>query len=196
MKVRILRLNKSNIKDFSLERNKLLKKTNEGWVLFLDTDETLSSGLKDEIKKLKSNCLENGYYITRENYFLGKFVGRDKIIRLARRGFGGFERAVHELWKVEGRLGRLKNPIIHNTADNVSDMLRKINNYSGLHAVANYKDGKMSNIFKIIFFPLFKFIQSIIKGRGIMLSTLHSFHSFLAWTKQWELTRKTGQAKL
>jgi hypothetical protein len=73
--------------------------------------------------------------------------------------------------------------------------VNKINFYSTLHAEENLADGKKSNLFKIVCYPPAKLIQSLLIGRGFVFSMLQSFHSYLAWSKEWQLTRKTGLAK-
>lgn len=186
MKYSIITLNQKNIEDFAKTRNTLLKKARTDWVLFLDSDEKLSDGLKKEIEDLD---LENfkGFYVKRKNFFLGREAGTDKILRLGNKKAGKWYRQVHETWKIKGKTGELKNPIIHNTADSISEMITKINLYSSLHAVANKKEGKKTNTLKIIIYPKLKFIQSLLMGRGVAFSILQAFHSFLSWSKQWEL---------
>jgi len=185
----IITLRKPGITDFAAERNLLLKKAKGDWVLFLDTDETISKALLSEIKNLDpEDC--DGFYIKRKIIFLGKEIGEDKVLRLARRNAGRWVRSVHETWSIKGKTGTLKNYIIHNTAKNLHSYIEKMNYYSGLHAKENLNEGKRSDLFKIIFYPKIKFIQNIFAGRGFVFSMLQSLHSFLSWTKQWELQRK------
>lgn len=179
----ILTLNKSNITDFAEARNDLLQKAKTDWVLFLDKDEKIT-----QVNQLFSNTLnqkKTAYYLFRKNYFLGQFVGTDKIIRLVKKRTGKFVRKVHEVWKPNdlSKVGVIDVPIIHNTAYNLTDYLNKINNYSTLHAKANLKEGKKSNLFKIIFFPIGKFIVTLIKSKHVVFSIMQSLHSYLAWTK-------------
>jgi hypothetical protein len=182
----IITLKKDGITDFAKERNDLLRKSKAEWVFFVDSDETVPEELETEISNLKLQTSNfSGFYVYRKNYFLGKYIGTDKILRLGRRDAGKWERSVHEIWQIDGNIGRLKNPLIHNTAKDLHEFINKINFYSTLHAEENLKRGKRSNIFKIIFFPVFKFFQSIIMGRGFVMSMLQSFHSFLAWSKEW-----------
>lgn len=177
----ILTLNKSNITDFAKERNELLKNSKTEWNLFLDSDEKLSKPINNISNKY------NGYYLKRKNYFLGQYVGMDKIIRLVKKGTGKWIRTVHEVWqpnKSHSRCGMLNSPvIIHNTADNLKDYLNKINKYSDLHAKANLLENKKSSLFKIIFFPVGKFIITLIKSKHVVFSIIQSFHSYLSWTK-------------
>ena len=172
----ILTLNKPNITDFALERNNLLKNAKTDWVLFLDSDEKLSK----PITNISNKC--DGYILKRKNYFLGKYVGDDFLVRLGKKKFTTWKRAVHEIWDIKNTC-KLDNHIIHNTADNLADYLNKINNYSTLHAKANLKENKKSSIFKIIFFPIGKFVVTLIKSRHIVFSIMQSLHSYLSWTK-------------
>lgn len=188
----IITLKKENIRDFALARNELLDKAGFGWVMFIDSDEKMGPGLREEISKAVNNP-ENrysGFYVKRKIYLLGKYVGTDKVIRLAKKGSGKWYRAVHEVWNVKGRTGTLKNYLIHNTYDSVFSAISKINNYSSLHALENKKEGKKATLFKIIVYPKIKFLENLLSGRGFTFSMLQSFHSFLGWAKEWELQRK------
>ena len=192
MKYSIITLKKKNITDFAKERNKLLQKAKTEWVLFMDSDEKMSNALKKEIlSKISTSEVEQdqkvAFFVFRKNYFLGKYVGCDKIIRLAKRNAGNWIRAVHETWQIKGLIGNLKNDLIHNTADNLTAYLNKINFYSTIHAKENKKEGKSVNLIKIIFYPIAKFFVELVKSRNAVFSIMQSFHSFLSWSKQWEL---------
>jgi hypothetical protein len=192
--IEIITLNKPGVTDFAKERNELLKKTGSEWVFFLDTDEIIPDALANELKKLDLSKYD-GFYVRRDNYFWGKYVGTDKILRLMKRGSGKWVRSVHEVFHLaggSGRAGELKNPIIHNTANSISQMIDKINFYSTLHAEALQKEGKRSNLFKIIIWPVGKFIYNYVfqfgflNGMaGLMFAVMMSFHSFLSWSKLW-----------
>jgi len=189
----IITLKKERIIDFSKERNILLGKSKAEWVMFLDSDEIITPALRQEIIQSIKSPLKSvdGYYIKRKIIFLGKEIGEDKVLRLARRDTGKWVRAVHETWDIKSHPRCvLKNYIIHDTADNLHDYIEKMNNYSTIHAVENKYEGKKSNIFKIIFYPKLKFMQNILQGRGFVFSLFQAFHSFLGWAKLWELQRK------
>lgn len=187
--IKIVTLNEPNIKDFAMARNRILKNLKNDWVFFLDSDEIISTELYKEISELDLEGY-SGFFVKRKNYFLGKFIGSDELIRLARKDSGYWKRKVHEVWVVKGRLGKLKNPIIHETAKSLKEYISKLNFYSTLHAEANKKEGKRSGFLKIVFYPKIKFIESIINGRGLVFSILQAFHSFLAWSKQWLSQKK------
>lgn len=187
-KFEIINLKKTGIVDFAKERNILLKKSKLEWVFFLDSDEEMSYGLKRELSEIFSTpeveqLPFSGFIVPRRNYFLGRYVGTDKTLRLGRKGDGKWYRKVHEIWRIKGKVGELKSPIIHTTAQNLYDFISKLNFYSTLHAEANIIEGKKSSLFKIVFYPVGKFVESLFTGRGVVFSILQSFHSFLSWSK-------------
>lgn len=190
MKFTKITLREKNIRDFARARNLAMAKAKTDWVLFIDSDETVSAELAREIKALKPDNY-SGFYLKRKNYFLGQDVGTDKILRLARKDAGRWQRRVHEIWKIKGKVGILKNFLIHRTADSVGEMLVKVNFYSTLHSQANLEEGKRSNLLKIILWPVLKFGQSFFSGRGVLFSFLQSFHSFLGWAKLWLIQKKS-----
>jgi glycosyltransferase involved in cell wall biosynthesis len=181
----VVNLNKPGITDFASARNAILKSLKTDWVFFVDSDEELSKNLKYEAQEAIKTTKYNGFYIKRKNYFLGQYIGTDKIIRLGRKDAGGWKRKVHEVWDINGKIGELENPLIHNTAESLKDYITKINRYAKLHAEANKDEGKKSSLLKIIAYPKFKFIQSMLTGRGTVFSILQAFHSFLSWSELW-----------
>lgn len=191
MKIQTLTLNENNITDFAGARNRLLKSAKTDWVLFLDTDERLTPNLEKEIENLDPKDFD-GFYIKRKIKFLGKNAGEDKVLRLAKKDAGKWQRKIHETWNLKGKTGTLENYIVHDTGKDLHSYIEKINFYSTLHAQENQKEGKRSNLFKIIIYPKLKFIQNILLGRGLLFSMLQSFHSFLGWSKLWELQRKSN----
>ena len=188
-KIEFAVLNEPEIRDFALARNKILEHSKSDWIFFIDSDEIIPKKLYEELKSLNLGGY-TGFYVWRDNYFLGRFIGRDKILRLGRRGFGSWYRKVHEEWGLKGRKGELKNHIFHETAKSLKEYIYKLNLYSTLHAEANTLEGKKANLFKIIFYPKIKFFQSVIGGRGVVFSILQSFHSFLSWSKLWLSQKK------
>jgi len=188
MKYKKIELNQKNITDFSKVRNDLELKTDSEWVFFVDTDEKVTKKLSCEISRIRpKGNFKYAYFLKRNNFFLGEFVGEDKIIRLYKKGSGRWVRSVHEYYKIDRNVTvkTLKNKLIHNTADSLKSYLEKINFYSSLHAKQNTLEGKKSGILKIIFWPLFKFFITLIKSRNIVFSIMQSLHSFLSWSKQY-----------
>lgn len=176
----IITLRKKGTTDFAKERNRLLSRSKSDWVLFLDRDEEV---VGDQCSVVGDY---GAFYLKRKNFFLGSYVGTDKLIRLVKKGSGRWIRRVHEVYQPAEhiKVGVLRKPVIvHTTAQNLHDYLAKINHYSTLHALANKEEGKKPTLLKIFFYPQFKFLAELFKSRHVVFSFMQALHSFLSWSK-------------
>ena len=131
-----------NVPIFHINKQKAIDLARKDWVLQLDADERVSPELAGEIKsKLeKSNLSENGYWIPRKNWFLGRFLMKggqypDYTLRLYERGKGRLpQKDVHEQAEVEGRVGYLKASLLHYPYRDFRQYLYKWNQYTDLLA--------------------------------------------------------------
>lgn len=182
--------------DFAAQRNYGLDKATGEWVLFVDSDEVVDKKLANEIREVINSHPDNsGYYILRRDYIFGREVkfgeaGNMKLIRLGRKGRGRWERPVHEVWELIGKVGELKNSIRHYPHPSVTEFLAAINKYSDLNAQYLFDRKTTTNILEIIGYPTAKFIQNYIFRQGfrdgtvgIIYALMMSFHSFLSRAK-------------
>src|SRR3989344_3749890 len=93
---------------FHINKQKAIDMARGDWVLQLDADEVVTEKLRREIDQVVAkNPLENGFWIPRKNFFLGKFLTKggaypDYTMRLYRRGKGRLPcKSVHEQAVVE-----------------------------------------------------------------------------------------------
>lgn len=190
--------------NFAAQRNFGIEKATNKWVLFIDADERVSTELKDEIER-EISALNNyylGYFVKRDDYLFGKKLNYGEtakvtLLRLARKSAGKWVRNVHEVWEVRGRTKTLKNSLRHYPHQTLREFIKDINFQSDLHAEANYKEGKSSNLAKIVFWPGGKFLSNYLFKLGFLdgtpgfvMALMMSFHSFLAWSKLWIFQRK------
>lgn len=190
--------------NFSDQRNFGLSKAKTDWVLFVDSDEEISAGLKEEILEKINLKNINGFYFKRSDRFLGKFLRHGetqavRLLRLARKGTGQWSGKIHETWKISGKLGFLKNPLIHNRSLTVGQLLERINNYSSLRAIELFEAKIKTNMFLIIFYPLAKFFQNYILRlgfldgvQGLIMAFMMSLHSFMVRSKLWVMQNNSG----
>lgn len=188
---------------FAEQRKYSLEKTSYDWVLSLDADERVSPELKIEIEKiLKSNNRKSGYRIPRESYFLNKVIKScgwypDYQMRLFNKNVAAItNRKVHEGFEVKGETGHLKKHIIHFTHQNITDTIKKINQYSYLQALEK-KDGKKVKAINLILNPLAAFLNHYISRKGfkdgihgLMVSLIHMMTNLLTYMKTWELQNR------
>jgi glycosyltransferase involved in cell wall biosynthesis len=111
------------------------------WVFFLDADEWLPPDLKAEIaERLAGNPSENGFYIKRRFFWMGRWIRRGYypvwILRLFRRGKGRCEeRPVNEHMVVDGGTGRLHRDFCHEDHRDISHWIRKHDDYATREAL-------------------------------------------------------------
>ncbi|MEX2164527.1 MAG: glycosyltransferase family 2 protein [Sulfuricaulis sp.] len=134
------------------------------WVLLLDADEVVPDALWQEIsEKLTGTSPYCGYLITKGFHFLGRkfrFGGfSHSAVALFRPGTAAFEELnnagetpldmeVHERVIVNGPIGRLQTPLIHEDFKGLSAYIERHNHYSSWEAGVRYcylKSGHYGN---------------------------------------------------
>lgn len=196
-------LNRKLNNNFSQQRNFGLKEANEGWILFIDSDEELSNELIKEIKEMKEASY-NSFYIKRRDIFWGRVLRygevraayRRGIIRLINKNSGKWEGLVHESFFTTKAPGYLRGFINHYSHNSIKEFIKDINNYSTIRAKELQKKGLKTNVFQILFYPLVKFKMNYIFKLGFLdgvpgfiYSFMMSFHSFLVRAKLYQYTR-------
>jgi len=194
-----------NLQDnFSDQRNFGLSKSTKDWVLFLDADERISLSLQYEILSVLNDSIAqvSGYYIRRRDVIWGRKLmygetGNIKHLRLAKKNVGRWEGRIHEVWRVRGKIGKLRNPLLHCPHQEIREFLREINFYTNIRAEELYRKKVKANLASIIFYPLGKFIVNFFLKRGFLdgiegfvFAIFMSFHSFLVRGKLWLLWHK------
>jgi len=172
---KIIRTNNPPV--FHINKNKAIDASSGDWILQLDADEVVTDQLTEEIKKVTSSELDiNGYWIPRKNFFLGRFLTKggqypDYTLRLYRKGKGRLPgKDVHEQAEVEGKVGYLKNDLMHLRDKDFSTYMERFNRYTDLLAVQMQDAGLKKNIFSfsdyITIKPIFWFARVYFRHRG------------------------------
>lgn len=195
-------INRKLKENFSEQRNYALSLVKNGWVLFIDADERVSTKLAKEILDIINNSQHNGFYIKRTDQLFGKELehgelANKKFIRLGKKEKGKWEGLVHEEWKIQGSIGILKNSIIHFPHPSLTEFISEINFYTTIRAHELYKKGVRASWYSIIFYTKAKFIQTYVFKLGFLdgmpgfiLSLIMSLHSFLVRAKLYLLSKK------
>lgn len=186
-------------KSWADARNRVLKEASGDWVLFLDADEEVSPELAKSIQRaISSDSLVQGYWIDRRDYFMGRLLKHgntvDSFVRLGRKDAGQWERPVHEIWQIEGPVGRLTGYLYHYSHPSIQRFIEKANHYTEIDAQAAYNNGVRAPFLTIIGYPTAKFIQVYLLKRGfldgtagLVFSLLDVTYSFLKRAKIWSL---------
>ncbi|MBE2984329.1 glycosyltransferase family 2 protein [Campylobacter sp. RM9344] len=167
------------------------------WVLNLDADEELSSGLKNEIEQTIVNNDADGIEVLISSMYLGSFnkYGRFiKRIRFFKKDMGSYpKKLVHESINFNGRVKKSKNFIYDYGSNEISTHINKINSYSGLRAVEKFEKNKKSSFLKLAFLLPIAFFKSyfirrnFLNGKkGLIVSINLAFYAFLKEAKLYE----------
>ena len=193
---------------FTEQKNFALQKCSCLWALNLDADEYLTPKLAKEIKEtLNKNQIYSGYFLVRNNIFLGRKmkhsgIASEKRLRLVQtkksKYVGGL---VHEELIVEGKTAVLKNTFMHNTYTSIDQYFEKFNRYSTLAALTMQQEHKKFNIFQLTRAP-FEFIKiyflrlGFLDGlQGFLWALFNAWYKVVKYTKLWDLSRENKNTK-
>ncbi len=190
------------------QKNWAIPQATHPWVLIVDADERVTPDLRDEILKILESPDADGYDVGRMNYFMGKkirFSGwqNDKCLRLFRREKGRYQdRHVHADVIVEGKVGRLKNKLIHNTFENWDQYMRKFNRYTTWAAEDRAKKTSKVRWHHLTIRPTGRFLKQyflklgFLDGKaGFTISALSAYSVFLKYAKLWEMRERANGGK-
>jgi len=205
MGVGVIEMNKGKKDDFIAVQkniNWVIDNCKTDWILRIDADEVVTPELEKEIKLIVENSkskIENSpvaYGIPRQQFFLGDFLrggdwAYDRLVRLFKPKFARYEPlvAVHEQFKVNGKIGYLKNSLLHYSHPTLKDLLKKFDIYTTAE-VSNLKETYISAFLKMIFLPPYIFARWMIwhNGwkdgiRGIVAGAFRGYYDLLLYSK-------------
>jgi glycosyltransferase involved in cell wall biosynthesis len=157
------------------QKNWAIPQAKYPWIFLLDADERITPGLRDEIiETVNKNENISGFWIKRQNYFMGKevrFSGwqGDKVIRLFKRDECKYEnKHVHAEIISDGNISILKNKLLHNTYISKEAYQKKLERYAKWQA-KDY-DKKIIKItpFHTLLKPIIRFFKHYFLQLGIL----------------------------
>lgn len=187
--------------EFAKWRNEGLKAAQGDWILYVDADERVTPGLRDEIQSVLPNAKFNAYQIPRQNYYLGqkvRFGGSwpDYVKRLFKKNnLRKWERELHEDPVFEGEMAVFQNPLIHFTHRDLSSMVDKTKEWSKIEAQLLFEAHHPSVVWwRILRIMLTEFWYRAIKLQGWRDGTVgwievifQVFSRFITYARLWEL---------
>ncbi len=188
-----------DVRDFAKLHNLGKEKAQGEWLLYVDADETVSDELAKEIKKAVSrrSSVVSGYEIRRKNYYLGRpWPGDEYILRLMRKdALTEWYGELHETARVNGKIGRLHAPLLHDTHRTLEEMVTKTNEWSQAEAKFRFDAGHPPVVWwRFIRVMLTAFFDSFISQGGWRAgvvgwveSVYQAFSMFITYAKLWEL---------
>ena len=169
----------TNPQVFHINKQKAIDMATKDWILQLDADERVTPALAEEIKHvIASHAQENGYWIPRKNWFLGRFLMKggqypDYTLRLYRRGKGRLpQKDVHEQAVVDGEVGYLTHPLEHMSDPEFKRYLLRFRRYTDLLAIQWFEKKLGRNPFigiqYMVVRPIWWFFLTYIRHKGFM----------------------------
>jgi glycosyltransferase involved in cell wall biosynthesis len=124
---------------FARQRNRAIEFARGDWVLSIDADERPTPALVKEIRRRIASHRCCAFRVPIRSRIFGRpfrFSGTqdDRPVRLFRRGAARWQGDVHETLAVEGRIGRLRSWLEHETLPDLAAFLRKMDRYTSLAA--------------------------------------------------------------
>ncbi|CAK0771117.1 Lipopolysaccharide core biosynthesis glycosyltransferase KdtX [Gammaproteobacteria bacterium] len=189
---------------FGIQKNRALALAGQDWVLSIDADEWVSETLRNEIQQvLNAPASHVAFSMPRQSSYCGKYIRHsgwspDRIIRLFRRGYAQFSNdLVHERLIINGSVGRLSAPLMHESYQDLEEVLNKINSYSTLGAQAMEESGKQGGLGKALshgtwaFFRTYFLRAGFLDGKeGLMLAISNAEVVYYRYLKGMYLFRK------
>lgn len=185
------------------QRNWALPQITTEWTLVLDADEWVSPELSARIQRIiATEGGPDGYEIRRLSYFFGKLIGhcgwdRDYNVRLFRTRKGRYlERRVHSKVVVDGAMGRIDEPMYHDTYRSFEEYFATFQRFTSWGAQDLYDAGKRAGAFDLVVRPFTRFLKMYVLRQGFrdglhgaVLCGLAAFSVFTKYAKLWNLER-------
>jgi len=177
-----------------------LESTKNEWILSLDADEMVSEALIQEILSAVKNADSNvsGFSMPRLSKYLGRWIKHggwypDRKVRLVRRGRGVWKGLdPHDKLVIDGKVVRLKNPILHDVYRGISDHVKTINSFSDIYA-AGRAPANSGFVLAGVGHAVIKFLECYVWKLGIfdgvpglIIAMNSSWYVFLKHAKRWE----------
>lgn len=179
------------------QKNRALDRARGEWVISLDSDEWMTPELKAEVERtLAAPGGKAAFAIPRRSSFCGRFMRHsgwwpDYVVRLFRRQAARFsEDHTHDRLIVNGSIGRLKSPIMHEAITDLDQMLTKMNLYSTASAQMFYRSGRRASLLTALvhggwaFFRTYVLRLGFLDGReGFLLAVANAEGSYYRYVK-------------
>lgn len=189
---------------FARQKQFALEQCAEPWCLSLDADERLDAPARASISAMPlEDAKLSAYAIRRRDYLPGygyqpRTVYAKAFIRLVRKGTAHFDETVlvHEALIPDGPVYTIPGgSILHYRNLSIREDMAKGSAYAALKAKGSFARGRRSNLLKLAFKPLGRFLKSYIGHRyflcgapGFIYAAMLAQYAFLTEAKLYRLS--------
>jgi glycosyltransferase involved in cell wall biosynthesis len=163
---------------FSQQKQFAADKAANEWIFSLDSDERVSTALKDELLEvIKVDPLADGYRIPRRSYYMGRAIKHggwypDLQLRLFDRTKGRWNgRTIHESVQMDpgSEVRNLRSDLLHYSVESPAHHNKMIaERYAPLGARTMFEEGRQTSHLKAVSSGLFAFVRAYFLKLGIL----------------------------
>lgn len=166
----------NKFKDFGTQKNLLMTKCKNDWIISIDSDELVGDNLIANILNLTIADFKNnsGFLINRKHIFLNKqfMYGKESsswILRLFNKNKGGVtNNIVHESIQVTGNINKIKGTLLHYTISELKEAIHKMDYYARLKANEYFNKKKQCTWIKLYLTFPFTFFREYFLNLNFM----------------------------
>lgn len=170
------RIEHLNFKGFGNLRNASVSLCKHDWILSIDADERVTPELQQEIlDKVIDNDALDAYFIPRRNFFMGRWIKHCGWYpdycqpKLFRKGALTYhEDMVHEGFDIHGKVGHLKNDVLHYSFRDLSQVIAKMDRYSTLGMQKMAQQGRQASMASALLHGIGAFLRIYVLKRGFL----------------------------
>lgn len=180
------------------QKNRAIDRASGDWFFSLDADERVTPALAAEIRAAIESNAADVYRVPRISMFAGRFMHHggwrpDYTVRLGRLGRSRYtDHFLHAHIPVQGRLGTLRESIVHYSYRDMESVLLKLDRYSTAGARTMAERGRRASFAGAIGHGLWAFVRTyflrrgFLDGRwGFMLAVFNAETTYYRYIKRW-----------
>ncbi|HEY1792611.1 MAG TPA: glycosyltransferase family 2 protein [Opitutaceae bacterium] len=168
--------------------------TTQPWIFSLDSDERCTPQARGEILRIVADpASADAYLVPRSNLLLGRKVAhggwypdyrQPQLFRRGRMTYAASDE-VHEGWSVDGRLARMRSPIIQIPYADLEEAIAKMNRYTTLGVARQEREKRSAGYASAMSRALWAFLKAYVLqlgfldgGPGLVVAVLRFENSF------------------
>lgn len=161
---------------FGKLRNDVIEQLTGEWIFSLDADERCTAAAAEEIRRVIADPnAADAYFVARRNFFFGHWIRHSgwypdyRQPQLFRRGKLRYTSdAVHETYLLDGRPGRLQEPIAQVPFRDLAQVLHKTQRYSTLGVERLERKGKTPSMAAALAHGVAAFLRHYVFRAGFL----------------------------
>jgi glycosyltransferase involved in cell wall biosynthesis len=186
-------------KKFGELRQAGIDHTTQPWIFSLDSDERCTPQARDEILGIVGDpASADAYLVPRQNILLGRSIRhggwfpdyrQPQLFRRGRMTYAVSDE-VHEGWELDGRLGRMRCPIVQIPYRTLTEAIGKMDRYTSLGVAKQERRGVSTGYVRAFLGAAWAFFKAYILqlglldgGPGLVIAVLRFENSFYKHAK-------------